>query len=150
MACGSFGSFGSFGIFAILVIFMVPPTGPAAQTAPATIWDGVYTIEQADRGEKIYAERCAPCHGDGLGGIEAAPALTGLPFYDKWEGETLQPLFDRMRTMPPDKPGSLTRAQTADVLAHLLRVGAYPAGERPLDSTAAALSRITLRMYRPN
>jgi mono/diheme cytochrome c family protein len=121
----------------------------APQNAAATIWDRVYSAEQADRGETLYAERCAQCHGDGLGGIEAAPALTGLIFYEKWEGETLQALFDRVRTMPPDKPGSLARAQAADLLAHILRAGGYPAGETPLDSTAAALSRITLRMYRP-
>jgi mono/diheme cytochrome c family protein len=114
-----------------------------------TVWDRVYTVEQADRGEKLYTDTCAQCHGDGLAGIEAAPALTGLTFYDKWEGETVQALFDRMRTMPPDKPGSLTRPQTADVLAHMLRVGGYPAGETPLDSTAGALARIRLRMYRP-
>src|SRR5687767_9426522 len=81
----------------------------STSSQPATVWDRVYTVEQADRGEKLYADRCAQCHGDGLAGIEAAPALTGLTFYDKWEGETVEALFDRMRTMPPDKPGSLTR-----------------------------------------
>jgi len=114
-----------------------------------TVWDRVYTIEQADRGEKLYAATCAQCHGDGMAGIEAAPALTGLTFYDKWEGETVQALFDRMRTMPPDKPGSLTRPQTADVLAHMLRVGGYPAGDTALEPTAGALARVRLRMYRP-
>jgi mono/diheme cytochrome c family protein len=114
-----------------------------------TVWDRVYTAEQADRGEKLYADTCAQCHGDGLSGIEAAPPLTGPVFYDKWEGETAQALFDRMRTMPPEKPGALTRPQTADVLAHMLRVGGYPAGDTPLDSTAGALARITMRMYRP-
>ena len=114
-----------------------------------TVWDRVYTVEQANRGEKLYAATCAQCHGDGMAGIEAAPALTGLTFYDKWEGETVQALFDRMRTMPPDKPGSLTRPETADVLAHMLRVGGYPAGDTALEATAGALARVRLRMYRP-
>jgi mono/diheme cytochrome c family protein len=114
-----------------------------------TVWDRVYTKDQAVRGEKLYADTCAQCHGDGLSGIEAAPPLTGLVFYDKWEGEAIQALFDRIRTMPPDKPGSLTRPQTADVLALILRVGGYPAGDMPLESTAGALARIRMRMYRP-
>jgi mono/diheme cytochrome c family protein len=114
-----------------------------------TVWDRVYTKDQADRGEKLYADTCAQCHGDGLSGIEAAPPLTGLVFYDKWEGEAIQALFDRIRTMPPDKPGSLTRPQTADVLALILRVGGYPAGDMPLESTAGALARIRMKMYRP-
>jgi len=114
-----------------------------------SVWDRVYTEEQANRGEKLYAGRCAQCHGDSLEGVEAAPALTGPAFGDTWEGETLNALFDRMRTMPPDKPGVLSRAENADVLAHLLRVGGFPSGDAPLDSTAGALVGIRLLMYRP-
>src|SRR5438876_3128832 len=45
--------------------------------APATesrsVWDGVYTEEQAKRGESIYRKECAVCHGDMLTGGESAP-----------------------------------------------------------------------------
>ena len=115
-----------------------------------TVWDGVYTREQADRGEKTYVDRCAKCHGDALQGVEAAPALVGTTFYTTWEGETLDALFQRMRmSMPQDSPGSLSRAQNADILAHILRVGGYPAGQSPLDAQGGALTRITILMYRP-
>jgi mono/diheme cytochrome c family protein len=115
-----------------------------------TIWDGVYTAEQATRGEKVYADRCARCHGDGLQGVEAAPALTGPTFYSTWEGETLGALFERMRSsMPQDSPGSLSRAQNADMLAYMLRVGGYPAGQSVLDGQAGALAQTTVLMYRP-
>jgi mono/diheme cytochrome c family protein len=134
---------------AIAAALSIALSAIGASQDQVTVWDRVYTIEQADRGEKLYAATCAQCHGDGMAGIEAAPALTGLTFYDKWEGETVQALFDRMRTMPPDKPGSLTRPQTADVLAHMLRVGGYPAGDTALEATAGALARVRLRMYRP-
>jgi len=121
----------------------------AAQT-PRTVWDGIYTDEQATRGETLYAERCGKCHGDTLGGQEAAPALTGSTFYSNWEGEALEALFDRIRsTMPQDKPGSLSRAQNADILAHMLRAGGFPAGPMPLDGQAGALSTVTIRMYKP-
>jgi len=121
-----------------------------AAQSPRTVWDGIYTEEQAARGEKVYAERCGKCHGDTLGGQEAAPALTGSTFYSNWEGEALEALFDRIRsTMPQDKPGSLSRAQNADILAHMLRAGGFPAGPMPLDGQAGALSTVTIRMYKP-
>ena len=33
-----------------------------------TVWDGVYTAEQAKRGAALYADNCASCHGLALGG----------------------------------------------------------------------------------
>jgi mono/diheme cytochrome c family protein len=134
----------------VLAVFcLVAGAGLVAQT-PRTVWDGIYTEEQAARGEKLYAERCGKCHGDTLGGQEAAPPLTGPTFYSNWEGENLEALLDRIRTtMPQDKPGSLSRAQNADILAHLLHAGSFPAGPMPLDGQAGALSTVTIRMYKP-
>jgi mono/diheme cytochrome c family protein len=132
----------------VLAVLVLGAAGLAAQTR--TVWDGVYSEEQAARGEKVYAERCSRCHGDSLGGQEAAPALTGSTFYANWEGETLEALSDRIRTtMPQDKPGSLTRAQNADLVAYLLQVGSYPAGPMALDGQAGAMTAITIRMYKP-
>jgi hypothetical protein len=52
-------------------------------------------------------------------------------------------------SMPEDKPGSLSRAQNADILAYMLRVNGFPAGEKVLSTEAGALGQITFRMYRP-
>lgn len=115
-----------------------------------TVWDGVYTEEQAKRGAQVYADHCAMCHGDGLGGVESAPALTGPGFYATWEGETVNALFERIRmSMPQDNPGSLTRAQNADLIAHMLRVGGYPVGTTELEGQAGALSQIKVLTYKP-
>jgi cytochrome c len=115
-----------------------------------TVWDGVYTAEQAARGEKVYADKCARCHGEGLQGLESAPALTGPTFYATWNGESLDALFERMRsTMPQDSPGSLSRVQNADILAHILRAGGFPAGQTLLDSQGGALTQVKVLMYRP-
>jgi hypothetical protein len=51
--------------------------------------------------------------------------------------------------MPQDNPGSLSRAQNADVVAHILRVGGYPAGSMPLDGQAGALTAIKVLTYKP-
>ena len=118
--------------------------------AQKTVWDGVYTEEQAKRGAEVYAEKCAMCHGDGLGGVESAPPLTGAGFFGNWEGETLNALFERIRmTMPLDSPGTLSRAQNADVVAHVLKVGGYPAGASELEGQAGALSNIKVLKYKP-
>ena len=136
-------------LFPALTLAFAAAAVTAAQPS-RTVWDGIYTDEQAARGEMLYAERCAKCHGDTLGGVESAPALTGTTFYSNWEGEMLEPLFDRLRTtMPQDKPGSLSRSQNADILAHMLKAGGYPAGATPLNSQAGAMASITIRMYKP-
>jgi len=118
--------------------------------AQKTVWDGVYSEEQAKRGADVYAEKCAMCHGDSLGGVESAPALTGPAFFANWEGETLNALFDRIRmSMPQDNPGSLSRTQNADIIAHMLRVGGYPAGSTALEGQAGALTAIKVLTYKP-
>jgi quinoprotein glucose dehydrogenase len=101
-------------------------------------WDSAYTDAQADRGAEAYVAQCGQCHGTTLGGIEAAPALTGLEFFAKWEGETPGALVERTRlSMPPASPGTLSRPESADLVAYLLRTGGYPAGTTPLQASAA-------------
>lgn len=106
----------------------------AASTAQADPEPGVYSPAQAARGEAIFAERCAKCHGGRLEG-NAAVALTGPGFRARWEdgAHTLDDLFYIVRTlMPNDAPGSLQRTEYADVVAYILRVNGYPAGEAEL------------------
>jgi cytochrome c len=131
-------------------LILLAAVGLGRVQQPSTVWDGVYSAEQAKRGETLYADRCAKCHGEGMQGIESAPALTGPAFYSNWEGQSLDALFERMRiSMPQDAPGSLSRAQNADILARMLETGGYPAGKTALDAQAGALVRIKVLMYRP-
>jgi mono/diheme cytochrome c family protein len=123
----------------------------AAQSgAPRSVWDGVYTEEQAIRGEKVSAEHCARCHGQTLTGAEAAPALVGSAFNANWEGVPLGDLFERIRvSMPLDNPGSLSRRQNTDLIAYLLKVGQVPAGAAELATDAAVLGQIMFLSNRP-
>ena len=135
-----------FIIASAMFVIAVAVSGQAQKT----VWDGVYTEEQAKRGADVYAEKCAMCHGDSLGGVESAPALTGPAFYANWEGETLNALFERIRmSMPQDNPGSLSRTQNADIVAHMLHIGGYPAGSTPLEGQAGALTGIKVLTYKP-
>jgi mono/diheme cytochrome c family protein len=135
---------------ALVIVGCAFVTALVSAQGQKTIWDGVYTDEQARRGAEVYAGKCAACHGDGLGGVESAPPLTGPTFYATWEGETLNALFERMRTsMPQDAPGTLSRAQNADVLAYMLKVGNYPASSTELDGQAASMSAVKVLTYKP-
>jgi cytochrome c2 len=107
------------------------------------VTQGVYTGEQAKRGEPIYKERCASCHGETLAG-RLGPPLTGDDFVGNWNRQPLSELFSKIRnTMPQDAPGKLTAQQTADIVAYVLQAGKFPPGGIELRSDEAALKQIT-------
>jgi len=115
-----------------------------------SVWDGVYTEEQAKRGEPVYQKECAACHGAMMTGGESAPPLTGGGFQANWNGLTLGDLFDRIRkTMPQSKPGSLTRQQDADVLAFMLSLNKFPAGKTELYRQSEMLKEIRFETKKP-
>ncbi len=116
-----------------------------AQAPSRTVWDGVYTEEQADRGRSVYDERCAACHGSALEGVEMAPALTGSEFLSTWNGQSVGDLFERTRiTMPEDDPGGLSRAVNADIMAFLLLANEFPPGKFALPRQSMLLNQILI------
>ena len=115
-----------------------------------SVWDGVYTPGQADRGKALYAQNCASCHGATLDGGGAAPPLAGADFKTNWSGQTAGDLFEKTQTtMPADKPGKLSPEQTADILAFLLASNAFPAGSEELPTDAVALATIRIEAAKP-
>ena len=92
---------------------MVQNPGGAQPDTSRSSWSGVYTTAQAAAGEKIYGDKCASCHGADLAGIERAPALAGGTFLDSWHGRDLRRLLERIETMPPTAPKSLSPARVA-------------------------------------
>ena len=122
----------------------------AQSSTERSVWDAVYTAEQAKRGETLYANNCASCHGSALGGGESAPPLTGGEFFANWNGLTLGDLFDRIRvSMPADRPGKLSREQNADVLAFMLSVNQFPAGKTELEHQSEVLKQIRFEAEKP-
>jgi mono/diheme cytochrome c family protein len=117
--------------------------------APSSVWDGVYTREQAGRGKSLYGKECASCHGTALDGSGTAPPLAGPDFKNNWNGQTADDLFEKMQTsMPADQPGRLSREQNADILAFLLSSNGFPAGQKELPTDAAVLQKIRFEVAR--
>jgi cytochrome c len=117
----------------------------AQGTPQRSIWDGIYTLAQADRGKAVYANHCAKCHGDDLEGHDEVPELGGAHFMADWEDQSVADLVQRIRsTMPLDNPGTLSGASTTDVLTYLMQQNGAPAGsaELPNDSSLQSIIRI--------
>lgn len=113
------------------------------QSSARSVWDGVYTEDQAKRGEPLYHDKCAACHGDKLTGGESAPPLAGGPFLSNWNGLTLDVLFERIRvSMPSDNPARVGRQPKADILAYILTMNSFPPGKAELQSKAELLKDI--------
>ena len=126
------------GLLLVIVISLVHPmTARGLQATQAdvqrTVWDGVYTEAQAERGGVQYTESCAGCHAPDLRGNTTSPSLVGLSFAFLWGERTLGELFGRIQElMPTDRPGSLSAQTYRDILAFILRANSYPAGEQEL------------------
>jgi cytochrome c len=131
------------------IVFVFAAICLCAQTS-RSVWDGVYTSEQAKRGATLYAAECASCHGSALNGGESAPPLTGGEFFSNWNGLTVGDLFERIRvSMPADHPGKLTREQDAEILAFMLSMNQFPAGKTELDHRTEVLKQIQFEAAKP-
>src|SRR5687767_12137145 len=119
----------------------------AAVGAQATksVNDGVFTAEQATKGEAVYKEQCAACHGDNLEGSGPMPPLAGKDFLSNWQGKTVGDLYEKTQTsMPATAPGTLTPEQATNLMAYMLSVSKYPAGSAALPDKMDDLKKISI------
>ena len=133
-------------ITAVAIISLVAIGALRAQETakPRSVWDGVYTEEQAKRGETLYARECASCHRNDTGGEEAS-ALAGPAFLANWDGLTVGDLYERIRvSMPPSNPRRLSRRQITDILGHLMKANGFPAGKTELAQEAEAMKQVRI------
>ena len=146
------------GLAAIVVLFAAVHERTAfAQKVRAptrSVWDGVYTQAQADRGEDAYRQKCVDCHGEDLGGDQdMATPLTGGAFMSNWNGLTVGDLFERIRmTMPLNYPGpgTLSKESISDILAYILSYNKFPAGQTELPRDKTVLKMITIQSMKPD
>ena len=115
-----------------------------------SVWDGVYTEEQAKRGAVLFDLECAGCHGPAGEGGGMPPALVGGAFTANYDGQTVGDLFERNRTtMPVGKEGQLSAQAIAEITAFLLQCNEFPAGAAELSSQAMMLKTIRFVAEKP-
>ena len=118
--------------------------------APRSVWDGVYTAEQATRGAAVFDIECAGCHGASGAGGGMAPALVGAAFSSNYDGLTVADLYDRNRTtMPPGNEGNIAVDKMVDMTAFMLKVNGFPAGTTELPSQAMSMKAIQYVAQKP-
>jgi mono/diheme cytochrome c family protein len=116
-----------------------------AAQATRSVNEGVYTAEQAKKGEATYKEQCAACHGDNLEGSGPMPPLAGKDFLANWTGKTLGDLYEKTQTtMPATAPGTLSPDQAAEIVAFLLSKDNYPTGAAALEGKTEPLTQIKI------
>lgn len=122
------------GLNAALVFGAATLDGQAPQR---TTNSGVYTAAQAERGKKLFEDKCTTCHD--------TARFTGDTFLDPWDGKPLKDVFEiASGTMPEDNPGSLKQQEYGDIIAFFLHLNAFPTGEAELQGNAGAMANIKI------
>ncbi len=108
--------------------------------------EGVFTEEQAKKGEAAYQARCASCHGADLHSTDPeATELTDGSFKYSWQGKTIAEKFTVIRTtMPPKSGGSLDDQTYLDVVTYILRFNGVRTGAQKLEPDIEILKGITI------
>ena len=121
-----------------------------AQSTTRSVWDGVYTQAQADRGQGPYNSECGSCHGGQMEGGEMSPPLAGGEFMSNYNGLSVGDLFERIRTgMPPGTPNKLSREVKVDIVAYMLSFNKFPAGDKDLPQQTAMMNTIKIEAEKP-
>lgn len=113
--------------------------------ADAAAAEGLYTTDQANRGDTLYKAQCTSCHGDALDGVGPYPPLSGDDFLSKYQGQPALNLYNMIqKLMPATSPGTLTRPQAADLLAYILSFNKFPTGKTEFPSDEDTLKKLIL------
>ena len=111
----------------------------ATMAAMTSSSSGVFSDEQATRGEETYMSLCVSCHPRGTYSTAA--------FRTAWNGRPLSELFDLVKDkMPKNDPGSLTPGEYIQVVAYLLKINGAASGKAELLPDRDALKKIRLDM----
>ncbi len=115
-------------------MLVIPALGEvqlAQDESGKTVWEGVYTEDQAKRGENLYNSSCSSCHRADLSGYDGA--LKGARFIERWAEDSLDSLYANIKaTMPRNNPGSLTADNYLNIVAYVLQQNSFPAGSADL------------------
>jgi len=119
-------------------VALMATMGQAQPAQNKTVWDGVYTQQQAASGSASFASSCARCHAAEANGGEEGKNLAGKLFWDSFRESTVDNLLDYVsRNMPNGAGGSLSANTYADLVAFILSRNDLPAGPAELTKESA-------------
>jgi mono/diheme cytochrome c family protein len=111
------------------------------RSTAANLPAATYSPVQAERGDTVYARRCARCH--------ARSQFVGQEFVESWNDRRLYDFYALVSsTMPLSAPGSLKEHDYLAILAYLLKANHAEAGPDSLrpDTTALRSRKIAVRL----
>ncbi len=108
-----------------------------------SVWSGVYSLDQAERGRVDYRMFCERCHRGDVDLQNKDARLVGRGFMERWREYELDSLFAFIKaSMPRRNPESLADETYIDIVAYLLNLNKFPLGNR--DLTISTLDSIRL------
>lgn len=115
-----------------------------------SLMDGVFTLEQAARGQALYPTTCPRCHAaDLMGDGFETPSLVSTEFTHRWDGRTVADLFLFVsENMPASSPGKFDDQTYIDLIAFILRFNGFPTGRKELPPDPEYLAGIAMEMLR--
>lgn len=126
------------GAIALLIVGIAGDAAAQSNGGGArTIWDGVYTEQQADYGEELATANCIACH--------SAAEWSNARFLMTWNNRPIAELHDQLRaTMPFEAPGRLSPEEYSAIVAYILKLNDAPAGSAELPSGQDGLAAINV------
>jgi mono/diheme cytochrome c family protein len=123
-----------------LFLGIVLLTAQAAGAQGRTVWDGVYTNEQAARAAGTFNQVCSNCHT--LAAQGTGP-LSGEKFWEGFTQKTVGDLLTYVKTnMPNGNGGSLSASSYNDLVALILKSNDFPTGNAELAPETVAAVQI--------
>ena len=124
----------------VSALFIAVGFGVVEAQSPAgearLVSDGVYTLEQAKRGEAVFVSTCAACH--------STAEFSSSSFRAGIAGVRVFSFFEFVRTnMPWRDANTLLRQEYADVVAYIMSLNDFPVGEEELPLDVEELRSLT-------
>ncbi len=113
---------------------LVSEAAPAAEASAASEF---YTVGQARRGNGLFRDNCVSCH--------ASSEFTGSSFERRWRNRAVGDLYEFvLYSLPDDNPGGLPEQTYADIIAYMLELNDFPAGQTELPVSMDTLMQLMM------
>jgi mono/diheme cytochrome c family protein len=108
-----------------LLAVAVAALGVALAAAERTVWEGVFSAAQVQRGKAAYQSNCASCHADDLsGGADQYECVEAPPLKEEgfMEARSFGDVYEWVRDhMPPRDPAGVSNQAKLDALTYVFQ-----------------------------